>query len=165
VNSTDELRNVAEAYAQHNGIRIARFLGDGNDGAVWESSRLTAIKVLYRLDSFQREKNCYDRLNREQIESICGFAIPQLIDVDETRRVIEMTIVFPPCVIDFAKSYVDRPPDFSEEAMLDWESEVRSMFGERYPIVEQILLELRLIGIHYFDARPANIRFLETPGG
>jgi hypothetical protein len=40
----DRLKTQAEAYAAENSTRLLRFLGDGNDGAVWESSRNTAIK-------------------------------------------------------------------------------------------------------------------------
>jgi hypothetical protein len=72
-----------------------------------------------------------------------------------------MTFVFPPCVIDFAKSYVDRPPDYPVEAIADWETETAKDFGENWSTVQSIVGWLRTYGIHYFDAKPGNIRFEE----
>ncbi len=155
----DKLKQTARSYAHAKAAQILRFLGDGNDGAVWESSRATAIKAIERADSYKRERNAYKRLAAHEVWEIEGFAVPSLIDCDDTLQVVEMTIVFPPCILDFAKSYVDRPPDFSSAVMADWESETAELFDEHWPIVESILGWLRSYGIFYFDARPGNIRF------
>ncbi len=155
----NQLKTQAEAYASEKGILLLRFLGDGNDGAVWESSRNTAIKVLERPDSYQRERDAYLRLRDHEVTEIEGFSVPTLIEHHDTLQVVEMTIVFPPCVLDFAKSYVDRPPDYPAEALLQWEAQTAEDFGKTWPIVQSILGWLRTYGIHYFDARPGNIRF------
>jgi hypothetical protein len=157
----DQLKPQAEAYAAEKGILLLRFLGDGNDGAVWESSRNTAVKVLERPDSYQRERDAYLRLRDHDVSEIEGFAVPAWIDHHDTLQVVEMTIVFPPCVLDFAKSYVDRPPDYPAEAITDWEAETAEMFGEKWPTVHSILGWLRHYGVYYFDAKPGNIRFQE----
>jgi len=157
----DQLRPHAETYAAEKGIVLMRFLGDGNDGAVWESSRHTAVKVLERSDSYRRERDAYLRLRDREVAEIEGFAVPALIDHHDTLQVVEMTIVFPPCILDFAKSYVDQPPDYPAEALSDWEAETAKDFGEKWPQVRAILGWLRTYGIHYFDARPGNIRFEE----
>lgn len=139
-----------------------RFLGDGNDGAVWETNLQTAIKAIERRDSYVRECEAYFRLREKGITEIQGFAVPCLIDHDDTKQVVEMTVVFPPCIIDFAKAYVDRPPDFSAEVLRDWREDASELFEDDWDIVEDLLDCLRNSGIYYFDAKPGNIRF-EAP--
>ncbi len=161
-NLRHELHPIANDYCEVNGLVIIALLGDGNDGAVWSTNRKTALKVLERDDSYVREKAAYLRLQTREISEICGFSVPQLVQCDDTRKVIEMTIVFPPSVIDFAKSYVDHPPDFSAEVLADWEDATAELFEPaQWPTVQSILASLRSMGIHYFDARPWNIRFRE----
>lgn len=157
----DQLKPQAGAYAAEKGIVLLRFLGDGNDGAVWESTRNTAVKVLERPDSYQRERDAYFRLRDHNISEIEGFAVPALIDQHDSLKVVEMTMVFPPCVLDFAKSYVDRPPDYPPEAISDWEAETAKVFRDKWPTVQSILGWLRHYGVYYFDAKPDNIRFAE----
>jgi len=67
---------------------LLRFLGDGNDGAVWESSLNTAIKVLERTDSYPRELDAYLRLQERDVSQIEGLAVPRLIGHDHTRQVV-----------------------------------------------------------------------------
>jgi len=135
-----------------------RLLGDGNDGAVWESNHQTAIKALERRDSYLRERDAYLRLQHHEVVDIQGFAIPCLIGFDDTKQVVEMSVVFPPCIIDFAKAYVDRPPDFSDEALRDWLEETGELFEKDWEMVESLLEILKRLGIFYFDAKPGNIR-------
>lgn len=150
---------IASAYAQQRGQRLKRFLGDGNDGAVWESDQQTAIKAIERRDSYLRERDAYLKLKELSIVDIQGFAVPILVDFDNTKQIVEMTVVFPPCILDFAKAYVDRPPDFSAEAIRDWREETADLFDADWDKVESLLEELQSIGIFYFDAKPGNIRF------
>jgi hypothetical protein len=157
-NLRDQLRAIAENYAVTRGCSLLRFLGDGNDGAVWESDRQTAIKVLERRDSYVRERDTYLRFQELAIIDVLGFSIPWLIDFDDTKKIIEMTVVFPPCILDFAKAYVDYPPDFSEEVLRDWHNEVKDYFEDDWDKVSDLLQKLRTLGIHYFDAKPGNIR-------
>jgi hypothetical protein len=157
-----ELRNRLAArasdYAQQRGRSLMRFLGEGNDGAVWESDQQTAIKVLERRNSFLREKETYLRLQELGIVEIRGFAVPILVDIDDTRQIVEMTVVFPPCILDFAKAYLDRPPDFPAEVIRDWREQTADLFDDDWDNVESLLHELRLLGVFYFDAKPGNIR-------
>lgn len=88
-------------------------LGHGLDGTVWETTRQSALKACYRLEAFQRERDCYRRLFEHDVVSLAGLSVPQLLDYDNRRQIIEMTIVFPPCILDFGKAYVDSPPDYS----------------------------------------------------
>ena len=150
---------VAAEYAIERGRKLTRFLGDGNDGAVWESNSHTAVKAVERHDSYLRERDAYFRLCDNGIYEIHGFAVPYLVDHDDTRQVVEMTVVFPPCIIDFAKAYVDRPPDFTPEILRDWREDESKLFDDDWDKVEELLASLREIGIFYFDAKPGNIRF------
>jgi len=61
---------TAADYAQQRGRSLMRFLGDGNDGAAWESDQQTAIKALERRDSYVRERDAYLRLQERSIVDI-----------------------------------------------------------------------------------------------
>ena len=159
-NLRKQLLVVAASYATNRGRSLLRFLGDGNDGAVWESNQQTAIKALERRDSYFRERDAYLRLQDQTIVDIQGFAVPLLVDFDDTKQIVEMTVVFPPCILDFAKAYVDSPPDFSEEVLWDWYEGTADLFDGDWDTVQSLLAELRRVGIFYFDAKPGNIRFL-----
>jgi len=150
---------TAADYAQQRGRLLMRFLGDGNDGAVWESDQQTAIKALERRDSYVRERDAYSRLQERSIVDLQGFAVPILVDFDDTKQIVEMTVVFPPCILDFAKAYVDRPPDFSAEVLRDCREETANLFDTEWDSVQNLLDALQSIGIFYFDAKPGNIRF------
>jgi hypothetical protein len=71
--------------------------------------------------------------------------------------IVEMTIVTPPCILDFAKVRLDQPPDFSEETRRDAEEAMRDAFGGHCSEVLALLWELRKLGIYYLDPKPANI--------
>ena len=157
-----ELRNRAEAFARQRGFQLDRMLGFGNDGVVWETTRGSALKIEERRSGYERELAAYQRLGERGLAEIAGFAVPQLVAYDDQLLAIEMTIVFPPSVLDFAKAYLDRPPDFSAEVLADWETQTEDLFGERWPAVRHVLAKLRTHGIIYFDARPGNIRFADA---
>lgn len=152
--------SVASSYAASRERSLLRFLGDGNDGAVWESDHQTAIKALERHDSYFRERDAYLRLQDLGIVDLQGLSVPWLVDFDDTKQIVEMTVVFPPCILDFAKAYVDSPPEFSEEVIRDWREATAELFDTDWNTVESILKELQRLGIYYFDAKPGNIRFV-----
>jgi len=93
------------------------------------------------------------------ISNIEGFAIPRLIDFDDDLLVVEMDVVSPPFLLDFAKAYLDGPPDFSPEVMADWEEQQMEWFGDRWPQVRSVLYSLERLAIYYRDVRPGNIMF------
>ena len=99
------------------------------------------------------------QLQERLIVDLQGFTVPILVDFDDTKQIVEMTVVFPPCILDFAKAYVDRPPDFSAEVLRDWREETADLFDTEWDSVQNLLDELQSIGIFYFDAKPGNIRF------
>lgn len=137
-------------------------LGFGTDGYVWKTDRPSALKALEWEKGYRREQQAYLRLRINDITEIDGFAIPRLIDYSDRLLTVEIGIVSPPFILDFAKAYLDRPPEFSPEVMEDWEAERVEWFGEeRWPIVRSALWKLEKYGIYYQDARPANISFAD----
>ena len=72
---------------------------------------------------------------------------------------LEMTVVAPPYVLDFAGAYLDFPPEFSDEIWADWERKNQEQFGADWPMAQMILGELQDFGIHMHDPSPSNIRF------
>ena len=149
-----------QAYCESRRIALLQPLGHGIDGTVWESSRQSALKAFYRAETYERERECYRRLFQSDVANLAGFNVPQLLDYDNNVHVIEMTIVFPPCILDFGKAYVDQPPDYSAEALTDAEQAERELFSDdEWKQVRLVRAALRRYGIHYFDARPSNIMF------
>ncbi len=129
------------------------------DGAVWETNRKTAVKVLERQTNYDLELECYRRFQAAEVDSINGFWVPRLVGFDDSLLVIEMEIVAPPFIIDFAKVRLDRPYDFSEEVIADWNESGQELFEERWPQVKSLLWALERFGIYYMDAKPGNIMF------
>src|SRR5437773_848808 len=118
----------ARAYANRHELEVAAEpLGSGKDGIVLVAKRKAqpakvAIKVLRWPEAYMRERQVYKRLREAAVETIQGFNVPLLIGSDEELRVLEMTIVERPFVLDFAGAYLDVPPEFSEEVWENWEA-------------------------------------------
>ena len=90
--------------------------------------------------------------------------MPQLLRWDDGLRVIEMSIVVRPFVLDFAGAWLDFPPEFSEQAWSEWEAEKRDQFEQRWPKVQEILGALEEFDIHMVDVSPTNVAFAEVSG-
>jgi len=163
--SLHQAESVATQYAAKKQIQLAERLGFGMDGAVWKSTRNSAIKVLERKETYLRERDCYRRLLEDEVTTLAGFVVPYLIDYDNILQVVEMSIVAPPCVLDFGKAYLDDPPDFSEETLATlWAERAAAYEPHQWPLVRKVLAALRGHGIHYFDPQPGNIRFPPEKG-
>jgi hypothetical protein len=151
---------VVKEYCAGHGTALIRMLGHGIDGSVWETDRQSALKACYRIDAYQRERDCYRRLFENEIAKLAGFNVPQLLDYDNRLQILEMTVVFPPCILDFGKAYVDVPPEYSAEVLAEAEAAERELFSDdEWKQVRLVRAALRRYGIHYFDARPSNIMF------
>ena len=85
--------------------RFVTALGDGKDGFVFETERKSAVKFLIDDTLYRRELRAYQILRQRDIDELNGFQIPRLIRQDEPLRAIEMTIVRPPFLLDFASAY------------------------------------------------------------
>lgn len=127
----DSLLDKAEAFARKQDIEIDRRLGFGWDGTVYSTSRQSAIKVFRHQRLFQRERDVYQRLSDRRVVRILGFDVPQFVSFDNDQWIVEMTIVSPRFVLDFAGAYLDQKPDYPPEVMADWMEEKAEQFGER----------------------------------
>src|ERR1041384_1379860 len=99
-------------YAARHQLELAETLGSGKDGIVIVAKHKAkpmdaAIKVLALDEPYVREKLVYERLESHRLMSVAGFNVPQLIAFDDELRVLEMTIVKRPFVLDFAGAYLD----------------------------------------------------------
>jgi hypothetical protein len=161
--STPVLIECATRYAEFSRIQIdwQSPLGLGTDGAVWKSSRKTAVKALERERNYRIELECYQRLYDADVTRVCGFAVPKLIGFHDDFQIIEMDIVSPPFVLDFAKCWLDTPPEFSDKQWDDWQAAGQELFEARWQAVLELLAVLKQYGIYYYDAKPANIVFGE----
>jgi hypothetical protein len=85
--------------------------------------------------------------------------VPELLGCDDRLRILEMTIVKRPFVLDFAGAHLDARPEFSVEIWADWEAEKREQFEERWPTVVKIMTAFEQLGVYLLDVSPANIAF------
>jgi hypothetical protein len=150
-------------YAQRNQLQIGNRLGFGIHGSVFKAKgkdgTSVAIKYHSELDPFQREFEVYARLDEYGIKQVGGFFIPQLLAIDEDLRILEMTIVSRPFVVDFGGAYLDVKPAFTPEIWEEWEAKRREEYGERWPIVRRILDAFEEMDIYIIDVHPSNIAF------
>lgn len=164
VSHRDEWRR-AQFYATARGSAIVARLGFGLDGVVWQTDRQSAIKVFERAAAYQIERDVYQRLLQCQVTEINGHAVPVMIGHDDELHVIEMSLVQPPYLLDFAKAQLDRSPelDFPREVMVERHEHWAELFDERWPAVLAIMDELeRRCGIHLLDVNPSNITFADS---
>jgi hypothetical protein len=149
----------ARRYAEQHEITIdfSNPLGHGTDGAVWSTSRKSAIKVFAREDCYERERNCYLRFAQHSLTEIEGCVIPSPLDYSDGLLIVEMQVVSPPYILDFGKAYLDAPPDYTDEVWADYEAQQRELWEADYPRIKSIERQLRRLGIYYLDARPGNI--------
>jgi hypothetical protein len=159
------LPNV-RAYASNRQLQIAESLGSGKDGMVWVGQSQTAparvaLKAHRVAELYGRELAVYQRLKEGGINTILGFNIPELLGSDDRLRILEMTIVRRPFVLDFAGAHLDTRPEFPAEVWADWELDKREQFEGSWKIVEKILAAFEELGIYLLDVSPGNIAFLE----
>jgi hypothetical protein len=136
-------------------------LGDGVDGFVYPTAKGTAVKIFNHPIHFEREKAAYERLQEFDVRQVCGFVVPEMRNSSESLRVIEMTIVQPPFLIDFASALLDEEGEyFSEEVMDQKWADLAEIFEDRISIVQDVYFELSVkYGIYYYDFTLNNLRF------
>lgn len=133
------------------GVQGIVFSARNQDGGLW------ALKAHDREEAYRRERDVYLRLKKKGVAAILGSQVPQLLDFDDALFVLAMTVVTRPYVLDFGGAFLDRAPEFSEEAMADWLEEKREQFGGRWPQAAAILRHLAGLGIHVVDVNANNI--------
>jgi hypothetical protein len=161
---SDIARTNAAVYAARHDLRLAERLGFGIHGTVHvvenESKQYqSAIKAYNSAEFYVRERAVYERLREAGVTELLGFHVPQFIGADDELFVLEMTIVTRPFVLDFAGAYLDRRPQFPEEAWAEWELNKREQFGDGWKTVLSIMDAFEELGIYLVDISPSNIRF------
>lgn len=156
----------AQAYASRHQLQLAERLGFGIHGIIFATENklvggLTAIKAHRDLEPYQRELSVYTRLSKIGITKILGFNVPQFINHSDSLRVIEMSIVVRPFVLDFAGAYLDTAPEFPDEVWQQWEAEKIDQFGTHWFSVRKVLAALEEWDIYMVDVSPSNIAFNE----
>ncbi len=123
--------------------------------------KTNAKKKVGKQEEIDKEK-AYQRLGRTAITTVLGFNVPQLLGFDDDLRVLEMTIVKRPFVLDFAGAYLDAQPEFPADVWADWEAEKQEQFEGRWPLVQKVLAVFEELGIYLLDVSPSNIALLDT---
>lgn len=147
------------AYCESRGIQTQDLIGYGLDGFVWKTNRASVAKVCRHANLFERELAVYQRLTQLGLHQLQGFRIPSLLDQDAERWVLELSLVSPPFILDFAAASLGKQPAEMESA--EWLDEKRRMFGADWADVRSAfggLDGLRLDGIHFPDVHLGNIR-------
>jgi hypothetical protein len=162
------LTQNAQAYATRHQRRLAERLGFGIHGIIFRTEGnpgtndvATAVKAHRFSEPYARELSVYQCLREAETAKILGFNVPQLLGHDDELRVIEMSIVTRPFVLDFAGAYLDAPPEFSDEIWAEWEAEKINQFEVRWTKVREILAALEQMDIYMADVSPSNIAFLD----
>lgn len=154
--------NIAQYAADHQ-LKIGRQLGFGIHGSVFSAATKRGVNVALKhfseAEPFLREFEIYVRLDENEVTQVCDFNVPQLLGVDEDLRILEMSIVTRPFVLDFAGAYLDVKPSFTPEIWEEWEAKRREEYGERWPIVRKILDAFEEMDIYIIDVHPSNIAF------
>lgn len=162
---SDDAFDRARRFATGCGLVLCDELGAGTQGVVFSvrdkrGCDWSALKIHFRAESFRREWEIHQRLSEFDVFEVAGFAVPRLERVDAALFAIEMSIVRPPYVLDFAGAVLDEePPEFPEDTLRLWEQEKREQFGERWPTVLHVIAGFARFGIHLLDITPGNIAF------
>lgn len=139
-------------------------LGWGISGYVYLSpDTRTAVKVHRYRESFARELEAYRRLRRLKIRQLHGLTVPQLRGHRDSALLIRMDFVSAPYLLDFA-GVTFTPPDFSEDTMQHWHSQIDEYFGANASIAYDVYNSLARHGIYYLDFRPSNMKLDGLPG-
>lgn len=162
----NDLVQNAQNYAARHQLALGGQLGFGIHGTVFRAKNNfkpgeTALKASKEIEPFLRERDVYQRLMASNVTEIQGLNVPQLIRFDNELRVIEMTIVDRPYILDFAGAYMGRPKEFSDEIWSERLVQAEERFGERWKRVLKILDALEALGIYLGDISPSNIAFLD----
>jgi len=155
-----QLKDQAIRYAERYsiGLDLQTPLGHGTDGSVWKSSRRSAVKALSHANNYMQERECYQRFFAAGVTHLLGFSIPRLLAFDDELQIIEMTLVNAPFILDFAKAYIDTPPDFSQEVWQEWDEQGKELFETRWNEVRKLISALRQFGIYHLGCEAGKYR-------
>ena len=130
---------------------------------VFKGSNQSAIKVHNERAGFDRELAAYGRLQHFKVTEIAGLAVPSLMGFESELKIIEISIVSPPYLLDFGGAHLDEAPShiIDSDAKQRWMEERLEKFAESTPLVNRALAELeRKYGVFLTDIHPGNIRIV-----
>jgi hypothetical protein len=146
-------------YCAASEAQLAEQFGWGYEGLVYATISKSAIKAFRHKGLYENERNVYLRLQAHGVKAAHAFAVPQLITWNDEYLIIEMTIVSPPFILDFAGAYLDKAPPFDDEQMQEWEEQKSEQFEDRWPTVRSALSFFKGHGIYLNDVKPGNVTF------
>ena len=139
---------------------IVDVVGGGKDGSVYKSSGRSAVKLVSNAEVYRKELAAYQLLRERRVEAVNQFEVPRLVSFHDDLQAIEMTLVKPPYIVDFASAILDE--DWREDDQLQEQLHERvfELFDDRAADVLAALERLATLhGVHLLDAHPANITF------
>jgi len=123
------------------------------------------LKALRRVEGYRRERDAYLRLREHGVLTVLGHWVPQLLGHDDRLGVIELSVVAPPYVLDFAKVRFDEPLEevFHAEVLEERWAHWRSLFEPHQwsQVVALYWFFGRQYGIWLEDLNPGNFAFDE----
>lgn len=132
-------------------------LGGGFDGLVLATDQGTAIKTLNNAQLYRQELAVYRHLKEKLVTNVHGFQVPTLVANDDALSVIEMTIVSPPFVVDFACARLHMRNDFGDEIIAEWRREKQEIFESDWPRVNRLIWAFEQLGVFLSDVHPRNV--------
>jgi hypothetical protein len=159
-----------QAYAHEVAQRFFRTrsalkrLGGGVSGFVFLSPDLrTAAKVHHGEEGYTTELYVYKQLARLGIRSIRGLTIPRMRGYSTALRIIQMDVVRPPFLLDFAGVLLN-PPDFSDDVQEDWHRRIAERFGPNASVAYEVYDALAKHELYYVDFRVSNLNLTGLSG-
>lgn len=149
-------------YVVKTGRTVEKRLGWGQEGLVFSTTAKTALKSYIHPELYANERNVYLRLQEREMNSAGNFAVPMLVGFDDSLRVLEMSVVSPPFILDFAGAYLDRKPPFDDEQWEEWEELKIEQFEDHWPEVRLAMSTFKRHGIYLNDVKPGNVTFPDT---
>ena len=146
----------AEEYAKLKSLTTEKVFGYGQEGYILQTNKATAVKAFYYEAHYRHELEIYEYLERWEIRTAAGFHIPELVAHHDQLKVIEITVVSPPFVVDFVGARIDEPFEREDE----WLESTMELFESEWDRVKIAIMVLEDHGIYLSDIHPGNIRCL-----
>jgi len=104
------------------------------------TSQKTALKIFLYEQLYRQERDVDLRFRDRKVSQIDRFQLPRVVDFDEVLLIVEMTIVSPPFILDFAGVRLDVPIEFEPEIIAEWLAEKQEQFEVDWPTVRSALV-------------------------
>lgn len=160
--TSSEAKAIALAYLGKDvAIKVLGFGVDGYALLVPEMQRV--LKIFEDPEKYAREVAAYSALSTAHLRSVLGLTIPEYFGFDDDRLVLEIGLVEPPFLLDFASVRLEEP-DFEEGIYAGWLKRLEFRFGSNTWFVLNVYHELAKHGIYYLDFHRGNLDFTGIEG-